>query len=149
MGSATPAPSHLYNIRDPEQGDVEYLNVTYKDEYHSLTAQLLYLSKRGRPDLQTSISYHCTRVRKPDEDDDKKLGRTVRYLEKTKHLPLVLSVNDDGIIEWWVDASFTVHNDTKSRTGMNMSMGEGNLYAASTKQKINTLSSTHVELVGV
>ena len=72
----------------------------------------------------------------------------MRYLEKTKHLPLILSVNDDGIVEWWVDASFAVHYDMKIRTGMNMSMGEGNMYAASTKHKINTLSSTHTSLVG-
>lgn len=32
---------------------------------------------------------------------------------------------------------------------MNMSMGEGTMYAASTKQKINTLRSTNAELVGV
>ena len=51
VGSATPAPSHLYDIRDPEQGGIEYLNTNNKDEYHSLTAQFLYLSKRGRPDL--------------------------------------------------------------------------------------------------
>ena len=39
--SAPPAPSHLYDIRDPACGDVEYLEHTYKDEYHSLTSQLL------------------------------------------------------------------------------------------------------------
>ena len=39
-GSATPAPSHLYDIRDPACGDVEYLDPTHKDEYHRLTAQL-------------------------------------------------------------------------------------------------------------
>ena len=58
-------------------------------------------------------------------------------------------MNDDNVIEWWADASFAVHDDMRSRTGMNMSMGEGTMYAASTKQKINTLSSTHAELVGV
>ena len=71
------------------------------------------------------------------------------YLEKTKHFPIILSVNDDGIVEWWVDTSSAVHDDMKSRTVMNMSMGEGTMYAASTKKKINTLSSTHAELVGV
>ena len=70
-------------------------------------------------------------------------------LGKDKHLPLILSVNDNDIVEWWVDASFAVHNDMKRRIGMNMSMGVVTLYAASTKQKINTLSSTHAELVGV
>ena len=89
------------------------------------------------------------RVYSPDEDDDKKLGREVRYLEKKNYLTFIFSVNDDGIVEGWVDASFAVHDDMKSKTGMNMSMGEGTMYAASTEHKINTLSSTHAELVGV
>ena len=37
----------------------------------------------------------------------------------------------------------------KSHTGMNMSLGRGTMYGASSKQKINTSSSTHAELVGV
>ena len=48
-----------------------------------------------------------------------------------------------------MDASFAVHDDMKSRTGMNMSLGVGTINAGSTKQKINTSSSTHAEVVGV
>ena len=71
----------------------------------------------------------------PDRDDEKKLARTIRYLEKTKHLPLILKVNDHGIVEWWVDASFAVHEDMRSRSGMNMSLGTGTVYGSSSKQK--------------
>jgi len=49
---------------------------------------------------------------------------------------------------WWVDASFAVHPDMKSHTGMCVSLGRGCLYSRSTKQKINTKSSTEAELVG-
>ena len=48
-----------------------------------------------------------------------------------------------------MDASFAVHDDMKSRTGLCMSLGKGSVYAASTKQKLNTNSSTESELVGV
>ena len=50
-GGATPSPNHLYEVRNPEFGEVELLPNKEKEEYHSLTAQLLYLSKRSRPDI--------------------------------------------------------------------------------------------------
>ena len=147
-GSATPAPSHLYEIRDHKYEGVSLLTKRERDEYHSLTAQLLYLSKCGRLDLQTSIAFHCTRVREPAGDDDKKLARTVRYLSKTKSFPLILAIDKDGIIEWWIDAVFAVHHDMKGRTGMCMSLGKGTTYASSIGQKINTTGSIHAEVVG-
>jgi len=58
-------------------------------------------------------------------------------------------VNKHGIIEWWVDASFAVHDDMESRTGMFMTLGGETTHAGSMKQKINTNSSTYAELVGV
>ena len=76
-GGATPAPINLYEVRDPESEFAVLLDNKEKEEYHSLTAQLLYLSKRGRPDIQQAIAFHCTRVSKPDKDDQKKLARTI------------------------------------------------------------------------
>ena len=119
------------------------------EEYHTLTSQCLYLSKKGRPDLQTSIAFHCTRVQKADTDDQKKLTRTIRNLMTTVRLPLILRVNENGRIELWVDAFFDVHEDMKIRTGMYMSLGTGTIHAGSVKQKINTPSTTHSELVAV
>jgi hypothetical protein len=48
-----------------------------------------------------------------------------------------------------VDGAFAVHNDTKSHTGALMTLGKGAAYATSTRQKLNTRSSTEAELVGV
>ena len=48
-----------------------------------------------------------------------------------------------------MDASFAVHEDMKSRTGIYMRLGSSTVYAASKKQKINTYSTTQSELVGV
>ena len=55
------------------------------------------------------------------------------------------------VVKWWVDASFGVHPDMKSHTGATMSLGKGSIYryARSTRQKLNTKSSTEAELVGV
>ena len=58
-------------------------------------------------------------------------------------------MNKHGVSEWWVDASFVVHDDMRSQTGAIFSIGSGVIYCASTKQKIVTSSSTKAELVGV
>ena len=120
-----------------------------KDQYHSLTAQCLYVSNRARPDLQQAVSFHCTRVLKSNRDDQKKLTRLIRYMMDTIHLPLILAMGDNRMYEWWIDASFATHDDMRSRTGMMFSLGKGAVYASATKQKLMTSSSTEAELVAV
>ena len=78
-----------------------------------------------------------------------KLGRCLHYLRNTCDLPLILSCDSSNIIRWWVDASFGVHPNLQSHTGATISMGRGSIFSFSTKQKINTRSSTEAELVGV
>ena len=48
----------------------------------------------------------------------------------------------------WVDTSYAVHPGMKSHTGGCISFGIGVLLAMSTKQKLNTKSSTEAEVVG-
>jgi len=48
----------------------------------------------------------------------------------------------------WVDASYAVHEDMKSHTGGAISFGWGAMMCKSTKQKLNTKSSTEAEVVG-
>ena len=71
------------------------------------------------------------------------------YLRDTIFLPLVLGWDETGNIYWSVDASFAVHSDMRSHTGAVMLLGKGALIAMSTKQKLNTTSSTEAELIGV
>ena len=52
-------------------------------------------------------------------------------------------------MEWWIDGAFAVHDDMKSHSGAYMSLGKGALIGGSTKQKLNTKSSTEAELVAV
>jgi hypothetical protein len=52
-------------------------------------------------------------------------------------------------MKWWVDAAFGVHPDMKSHTGGVLSFGGGAVYGTSTRQKLNTKSSTEAEVVGV
>jgi hypothetical protein len=47
------------------------------------------------------------------------------------------------------DASFAVHPDMKSHTGITMSLGKGSPFSSSISQKLNTKSSNEAELIGV
>jgi IS30 family transposase len=56
--------------------------------------------------------------------------------------------NLDSILTW-IDAAYAVHQNMHSQTGRAMSLGWGTLHARSSKQKLNTKSSTEAELVGL
>ena len=55
----------------------------------------------------------------------------------------------DGVIWWWIDASYPVHDDMKGHTGAALSLGKGGIYSGSWKQRLVACSSTESELVGV
>lgn len=141
----TPAANHLFEVKEA----AAKLSDTDADLFHRLTAQLLYLCKRARPDLQTAVAFLTTRVASPDVNDMKKLGRCIRYLRRTAHYPLILEADSVRNIQWWVDASYAVHPDMRSHTGATLTLGKGSVYSMSTRQKMNTRSSTEAELVGV
>jgi hypothetical protein len=50
---------------------------------------------------------------------------------------------------WYIDASFALHPNMRSHTGGGLTMGRGFPIVNSTRQKLNTRSSTESELVGV
>jgi Reverse transcriptase (RNA-dependent DNA polymerase) len=145
--SATPAPNHLFEV-NAEENQV-MLNKEQADMFHHNVAKLLFLCKRARPDIQTAVAFLCTRVKGPDTDDYKKLARVMKYLRGTATMPLVLEAENMNVMKWWVDASFAVHPDMKSHTGGVMSLGRGAVHGTSTRQKINTTSSTEAETVGI
>ena len=111
-------------------------------------ATLLFFTMHGRPDLLTEIYFLCTRVKLPNEDDKMKLGRVMKYLNTTKDIILRLKADNLNLVKWWVDASFSVYSEMPSHTCGTMSSGKGVIYSNSSKQKINTKSSTECELIG-
>ena len=104
--------------------------------------------KRARPDLETAISFLCTRVGKSDVDDWKKLRRVIAYLKCTINDVRIIGASSLTEIFTWIDAAYAVNPDMKSQTGGTMSLGVGVLHAKSGKQKLNVKSSTESELVG-
>lgn len=140
----TPATKDLFVVRD----DAEKLDSDGKEHFHTLTAKLLYLSKRVRPDILTAIAFLARRVQSPDIDDQKKLYRVVRYIRGTQELGLRLRADSISILAY-VDASYGVHSDMRSHTGAIIGLGKGPIYCKSSVQKLNSTSSTEAELIAL
>jgi len=140
---ASPWSDNLFQVKE----DSPLLAPKDKEQFHTTTAQALFLTKRARPDIGPAVAYCTTRVREPNEDDWKKIVRMMRFLNQTKKDRLTLRADGSGIMHWHVDASFAVHPDFKSHTGGTYTMGEGVITHMSRKQGLNTRSSTEAEVV--
>ena len=143
--ATTPAADHLFKVRD----NAPKLNETKADLFHRVTAQLLFVAQRGRPDLRTAVSFLTKRVQEPDEDDYKKLARAIKYIRRTLFLRLTIEATYLDQNHWFIDGAFAVHKDMKSHTGAYMTFGKGMIDGSSKTQKINTTSSTEAEVVAV
>ena len=73
----------------------------------------------------------------------------MKYIWGTRDLSFILSANCSGVLKWWIDASYAVHQNMRVSTGAGLYMGRGFTIFTCTKQKINTHSSTESEIVGV
>ena len=89
------------------------------------------------------------KVLSPTHEDGRKLLRALRYLAHTSDVVLTLGYRGVPTIHVFIDASFAVHTDKKSHTGVMSSLGVGAFYTKSTSQKINTTSSCEAELVAL
>jgi hypothetical protein len=65
------AGDHLFTVRDALEA--EFLPKEQAQAFHHTVAQLLFLCKHTRRDIQTAVSFLTTRVKHPDEDDWGKL----------------------------------------------------------------------------
>ena len=63
--AVNPAKSKLFTI-DHESPK---LTGSKKEIFHSVTAKVLWISQRSRPDLDTAVSFLCTRLKEPTEED--------------------------------------------------------------------------------
>jgi hypothetical protein len=73
----------------------------------------------------------------------------MEYLKKDHARPLVLGAKNDGLLMWYIDALFAVHPNMRGHTGGGLTIGRAFPITASTKQKLNTRSSTACELAGI
>ena len=117
----TPAANNLFDIDE----NSEQLDEKKRQNFHSIVAKLLYLSKRVRPDLLTAISFLSKRVKSATVQDMKKLQRVIRYLRGTSTLGIILQANNYVCIYAYVDASYGVHSKLRSQTGCIIGLGCG------------------------
>jgi hypothetical protein len=143
----TPATNKLFDI---EQDETLAPLLSAKDakEFHTVVAKLLYLAKRARPDILTAVVFLTSRVLRPTVEDQGKLARILKYLNGTRAKGIVLEQKHKFPVAY-CDASFGVHYDKKSHTGLFITLGEGPIHVGSSKQKIVVKSSTESELVAL
>ena len=74
------------------------------------------MAQRGRPNLQTAISFLTKRVGedKTDEDDYKKLTRVAKYMHRTKFLFLTIETTYLDQNHWFIDVAFAIHDDMRT-----------------------------------
>ena len=89
------------------------------------------------------------RVNEPDEDDWEKLKCALKYLNGKCKLSLTMMTDDIGIIKWYVDASYAIHDECHGHTGDMMTLGHEAVISFSQTQKLNAKSSIESELIGV
>ncbi len=117
------------------------------EEFRSRVAKLMFVAKRCRPDVLFPVAYLASRVSRPTAQDKNSLERVLSYLNCTKDLVMILK--PDMKLEAYVDASYAIHADGVSHSGVVVTMGGGPLYAESTRQSLVVKSSTEAELVGI
>jgi hypothetical protein len=141
----TPAADNLFSISQKSP----LLEETLRESFHSTVAQLLFAAIRVRPDILLPVIFLTSRVTKATEEDAKKLRRILRYLKGTPELGIVLGpdVHGELRIHMYADASYGVHEDCKSHSGIDLTLGRGPIRCRSIKQKIVARSSTESEVI--
>ena len=72
-------------------------------------------------------------MRETENYDDKNLEMLMKYIQDTIGLTLILLINKSGNINWYVDASFEVHKETRSHTDGFLTMVTGGAYVQPSK----------------
>jgi Reverse transcriptase (RNA-dependent DNA polymerase). len=146
----TPTTPKLFHNSSRVSGKL--LDDEARERFHTTVARLLYLSKRGRPDIQLPVLFLCSRVQSPTIEDDLKLKRILGYLRLTRKKKRIIKVNRNFaslIVEFFIDASFATHPDGKGHTALIVVLMGIAIISFSKKQKIATKDSTEAEIVAL
>ncbi len=117
----TPVTENLFQVR--KQNNDNILPMEKAKQFHSTVAKLLFLAKRGRPDVLLAVSFLTTRVKEPDDDDWKKLLRVLGYLKDTKEYDVTIECSNMETLTWYIDGSYAAHDDMKGQSGATLMIG--------------------------
>jgi hypothetical protein len=100
--------------------------------FHHTVAQLLFMATRARQDIQTTVAFLTTRVKKPDEDNWGVFKRVLKYLNEKNYLKLKLKLSIDnlGMLKWYANGSHNISWDCKGHGGAVFTMGIGKVAAS-------------------
>jgi len=118
-------------------------------KFHKIVAKLLFLCKRGRPDIALPVHYLCTRVKNPTDLDDQKLARVVGFMKNTiKHVRKISSEPFDRV-KAYIDAAHAAHEDGYGHSGGVIMVGSTAVECITRKQKCVARDSTEAEMVAL
>ena len=107
------------------KSSIESLNLSVVDEdgkklskqkyeiLHKLVANILFPTKRARPNTGTAIFHLTTRVIYPDQRNWLKMVYLFKYARCTKDLPPILNEEKSGMLKWYIDGSYAVHHNMR------------------------------------
>ena len=116
---------------------------------HSVVANLLYIMKRGRPDLETAMSFLRRRLSNSDVDGQEKPKRVLSWLKVNIDDKRIIVAENPTDIYMWIYAAYVVHGNMRSHTGGAISMGNGVLHEKASVQRLNTKSFTESDMFSV
>ena len=67
------------------------------------------MAAQAQRDIQTAVAILATRVESPHKEDWGKLKRVLKYLNGTKYLKLSISMENLGILKWYIVGLHNVH----------------------------------------
>ena len=117
--------------------------------FYLVTALLLFVLKRARPDISTTTAFLCTRPSVGDVDDWRKLKRLLQYIRTTIDLELINGADELTAFKTFIDVAYGVHMDMKSHISGAVTFDRGVLSSKASKQKLNVKSLTEGEVVGM
>jgi hypothetical protein len=101
--------------------------------FRTIVAKAVYVTKRARPDIRLAIAFLTKRIRSSDTEDWEKLCHLLEYLRGDRDRPLILGADNEGMLMWYVNASFAVHPNMSGHNGGGMTTGRGCPISVSTK----------------
>ena len=124
--------------------------------YASIVMALYYAAIRVRPDILLTVNFLSTRTQVATTKDLKAAYRVLKYLNGTREVGIVLKPS--GLIpHFYIDASYTIHDDGRSQSGCLFTLGgaepalgsDGPITCWTGAQKFITISSTEAEMSAV
>jgi hypothetical protein len=143
--STCPSNQLLFTNKDDPSQDYSSNSTDFKSQ----TYELMFLD-RVRIDIKKECGVLASASNNPGPIAYQMLNKVQRYLHGTKDAFIILGCSNIQL-NVYVDAAYAVHPDSKSHTGIYVTLGKngGPILVKSYKQRMVTTSSTEAELLAL